>query len=1033
MKHFLPLMLCLPLALSGHAALAQKTALPAKPAPGVVDEVGPVSDYTFLVDSLLANVNKQFVPAGILYDRVVANAALHDFPATRLTSASHLFQAYSELREAAYSKTLFSYSRTGLREAADKLIGSGVVPIGTLDYRFAVLDTLAEKNKSLLNIGGLYYNGTYGISPYKTRNVTLGALLADTITTQTTLTVPAALQLGNGGRSITAIDVSAPGLSVSIPSNGSASVTFKTAGWQTVTMRLSFANGTTAQSNSTVYVRSVAYRPNAAEIEPMGLFNSLPWTDYTGARIVGVGEADKYFLHPQSKADRRLRNVVVVLDGFDPTDKRRIPDLADQFRPLLTALESTTGRERDVVFLNFPTTERLVNTNGVTRYRDVRGGADYIERNALVLVELLSRLRFQLADPTQKITILGPSMGGLISRYALALMEKNYADAGNPATYQQPYWKHNTDTWISIDAPHGGANVPMGDQYFVDYFSGVSEAAEFNLGRLNSVAARQMMVWHNQNLVTSYHTQFMRNLNGNGLPGSMGFPQQARRVGIANGRSNGLLNTSLGSPGQTGLQLDVVRTANHKQRRFFYRSTAGGTQIAANMYFMGSAGVRTRIFDGEARLIVSVARDIVKRRKVDVTSDANGSYDLAPGGTFDSQFQIQDLTLNGKQVEGYEYRFTNLRPNHCFIPTVSALAYQYRTLTNYTGASQLPNPFTDLLPRQLVCNDETPFDAIYSPFSTNTYHVSLDATSQQFLSRELFNLSQPPEFDAAAGTELCQNGTLTLRLKDCAPRGAAATYDWTLTGPAVFVSTGTTAAPGGGLSQAVRSTGGPGPVVVSAVATRPGAGPSAASTYSLNITLTGRLYMNVDYQGNLPVCPGAQVVLSVFGAPGPYTWTRALYNGFTVVSSGVYATTPGNTLAVTINQGSHFYAETSTTCDGQPIYTSASRFLFDLCGVRPAPVVQEVYPNPADGFVDINLSQSSELADPQTIAGAAAPAAVGTGYELEVYNNRGLRVKTATSADGLVRLSTADLPAGFYHLNMKRGNRIIRRNLSVQH
>lgn len=896
MKHFSSALLTCSLLLSASAGFAQKRSgtQPTSPVKSATKKVAVTSqlarpgfisisasaasrsDYTFLVDSLLVNVDVNNVPHGILYDRVVANAALHAFGPKDKTTAGHLLQAYHELYNASYDQQTMPYTRTGLRAAAEAEIRSGIYSIGTLDYNFSVIDTLAEDRGYIKESDGHYHLTGEG-EPFESRHITLAAIMADTVPQSFQLGLSDQLQVGNTRRQVSYVEVNSAGLNTRIPLNQPQYVTFQAEGWQTLEMHIYFTDGSKEYRQSEVYVRGGTYRPQAAVVMPLPLVQGRIWTDYTGTAGLGHGEVEAHLLHPLSKSDNRLRNVVVVIDGFDPTDTRRIPAIARQFGPLLSVLENTSGKQRDVVFLNFPTDARLQNFNGRTQVTEVRGGADYIERNALVLVELLNRLKPMLANPNEKITILGPSMGGLISRYALALMEKNYADAGNSQTFQQPYWQHNVDTWISSDTPHQGANIPFGVQQFLNYFQGVSEAAEHNLGRLNSVAARQMLIHHTLNMelnASDYHAIFTRNLNNNGLPGSMGYPTQVRRVGIANGLTNGIINSSLGSYGQTGVQLDVVHSGNYKNRRFFYRSTANGTQIAANMYFSGPAGQTTTVFDGEARVIVSLARPVSKRTQVRLRSDANGSYDLAPGGTFNSQFEIMDKTLNGKQLPGYEYRFSNVRPDHSFIPTVSALAFQYRTLTNYQGRQQLPNPYTDMRNRSLICNDETPFDVIYAPFSNNTAHVSLDAGSQQFLVRELFNIAQPPTFDATAGNVVCANGNLTLNLKDCSPRSAV-TYNWSISGPAVFVSTGTTTAANGGGSQQIRSTGATGNIVVSVTAGRVGATTSPAATYQLSVSGTPYLAIDQDHLGKIGgLCVGDPVELRVWGVPGPYSTLR---------------------------------------------------------------------------------------------------------------------------------------------------------------
>ena len=73
-------------------------------------------------------------------------------------------------------------------------------------------------------------------------------------------------------------------------------------------------------------------------------------------------------------------------------------------------------------------------------------------------------------------------MGGLISRYALTYMESKNID-------------HNTRLFISFDTPHRGANVPLGNQYWLKYFSNEPKAQE-SVEVLSTPAAKQMLVYH---------------------------------------------------------------------------------------------------------------------------------------------------------------------------------------------------------------------------------------------------------------------------------------------------------------------------------------------------------------------------------------------------------------------------------------------------------------------------------------------------------------------------------------------------------
>lgn len=85
-------------------------------------------------------------------------------------------------------------------------------------------------------------------------------------------------------------------------------------------------------------------------------------------------------------------------------------------------------------------------------YVDWQESGEYIQANAYTLInviETINRLRDSNSDPA---VIIGHSMGGLVARYALKTMENNNKI-------------HNVGTYVSYDAPHMGANVPMGLLY----------------------------------------------------------------------------------------------------------------------------------------------------------------------------------------------------------------------------------------------------------------------------------------------------------------------------------------------------------------------------------------------------------------------------------------------------------------------------------------------------------------------------------------------------------------------------------------
>jgi Putative serine esterase (DUF676) len=1041
------LLTALAIVASGATAHAQ-TRVAAKAAPGPTDPqpyipVEMRSSYTQLVDSLISPLDKSRIPTGILYDRVLPMMDLHRFTQYSTSSASHLFQSYFELYMAAYQLAAFPIERAGLRQAAEAEATAakkpgGVLPIGVLDYRFNTLDTLAEDNGSIRNVNDLYYDGVG--SPYLSNAVTIAAPLADSVYQTVTVTLPAQFQLQNTGRTLSYASMQVGWTQLNLVPGGKAALTFPSTGPQSITFQLYFSDGSTATARATVFVKGpaaagVANRINVVELPWPSLVNGRSWRGYDGASTYGVGQVKSVIYHPLGQSDQKLRYPIVVMDGFDPSDKRDIDRIQRDFSQLAPALQ-VAGKERDLVILNFPVTDRYVERSGRQRLESVDGGADYIERNALVVVQLLTELKSRMADPTQKITIIAPSMGGLITRYALALMEKNYDDASNPATYQVAYWKHNVDTYMSFDGPHQGAVIPLGDQMFIDYFKGVSESAQRNLARLNSVAARQMLVEHQLDPSgQQFHIPFMRSLQNNGLPGSLGWPQQVRRVALANGSNMGQANAQAGQAGASGIQLDVARTRGASGRMFFYRSTTAGTQIAANMYFAPNANTLGTVFNGEATVLVSLVKPISKRTQHQIRTPYN-SYDLAPGGTYDAQQQIVDGTLNGPQMDGYQYRFTNTRPYHCFIPTVSALAFQYRSVTGgYNGVTTLPDAYTNLSTRPLICNDETPFDAYYA-YNGNAGHVTLDAPAQSWLVRELFNQTQPPTFQAGTASAVCLNASMTITLNDCSQRTGTVTYAWTLSGPGVFTSTGTTAASGTGISQEIRNTGTDGLITVSVVATRTGAAPSPAATYTVNASAGAPLAIAVQFEpGQVRVCPYQTVTVRATGqTSGPWYWQRQAYRGN--VGGGtsyISYTTQVPTLTFQVQTTDLEVTVTApSSCSGVNLPLGRFTVSPDRTN-RCNPYSFRVSPVPSDGYLEINSLDETEPAA-LTAAMLQLPDEENPhAYQVELFNDRGRVQQLGTTRNGKVRLDTSTLPSGLYHVRLRRGGQTETRNIQITH
>ena len=689
---------------------------------------------------------------------------------------------------------------------------------------------------------------------------------------------------------------------------------------------------------------------------------------------------------------------------------------------ILTAADQL---ERDVVLLNFPNTVRR-QLNGTLTADQVDGGSDYIERNALVLVTLLNQLKPQLASPNEKFAIIGPSMGGLISRYALAYMEKRQYERTSAGLPPDPQWDHNTNLWISLDAPHQGANVPIGVQEFLRYFQNYTADAQdkFNT-RLNTPAARQMLVHHHSAGAYTvlgapgYRDRFMLALRDNGRPGSLGYPELLRRVAITNGRLDGGAQEA-GTPCGTALQLDkVVKAFSFALFRplYFYRKVKRGTVAIGDINFAPSNS-SCAVFKGQVTLDAKLFTWTWKGpgKRVTITNSATGSYDLAPGGWYNSQ----QLVVDGGSEKGTVFK--NVIPNHSFIPTVSSLAYQYRNTVNYQNTGSLPNAYTPLRGRNLICNQETPFDTYYGPDRNVQHIVGQDAGTSAFLGRELAGVTETPVFTAAK-SQLCPNTSATFRLPDYCGR-LPITYTWTLSGGLQFANGQQTASGVSLTSQTIYGTSA-GSGVVKVVATQQGLAPSAELVYGVAVSapeVAGTYTCPGCFSGAVPLQTDNQV------PEGRITITINNTNG----GNCNFATSASN-FTITKTSATTAYFDMGPYSDPQrqgvtitvtpTVGCFATRnFVFR----KPSAYRLTYSPNPASDELTVTAVDTDQLDNGP--ASTTAP-----DFDADLYDNRGKKVKAKKSEKGKAKLDVRELPNGLYNLRAGKGKEAISEHIMITH
>ncbi|MEW6686797.1 MAG: hypothetical protein AB1393_11425, partial [Candidatus Edwardsbacteria bacterium] len=386
--------------------------------------------------------------------------------------------------------------------------------------------------------------------------------------------------------------------------------------------------------------------------------SSIPWGGtYPTYEMIGV----------YRPGGTSLEKPIIVVKGFDPAndnDYEEVWEMIDQ-QNLATKIRQL---RYDLIFYNFDS------------------GADYIQRNAMGLVDLIEWVNANKTS-SEDIVIVAGSMGGLITRYALTYMER----------FNIP---HHCRLFLSFDSPQQDANVPLGDQWFCYFFSDRSYLAQSAFNDLNTPAAKQMLAYHFYPWPNSLFTQFKNDLATIGnYPNASGL----RKVAVSNGNGQSWAQMGYYSRMQPGSQIVNWNWENWED-------------VTGNVWAVPNISPLTRIFEGW------IDWGGIPIKSLDVSVYGTKPYDNAPGGWRNSQ----EVIASGS-TDGHGDITTNF-PNHCFIPTVSAL--------DLRDANGNPLNLFTYLP---TATYTTPFDAIYYDINhENEGHIEITPGIANFVIGQLW-------------------------------------------------------------------------------------------------------------------------------------------------------------------------------------------------------------------------------------------------------------------------------------------------------
>jgi len=445
-----------------------------------------------------------------------------------------------------------------------------------------------------------------------------------------------------------------------------------------------------------------------------------------------------YWLNESTCEEACHRKPLIIVEGFDPNEAYSYNivfkdydggrGLLNREYELVDILNTYVHEEGyDVYFINF----------------GYENNTQSIKDNAEWLKMAINEINDLKADcgSVEKNVVIGASMGGLVSRWALSEMETDSID-------------HETELFISFDSPLKGANVPIGFQSFVKGLAGTkifgkplrNQLFDLKQGEwtLQTPAAKQMLIYNrfatsrretSAQTLRTFYDEFQEQFSEK----TLAIPHLALSNGSVLNEDQGfsnseiLLNKTESIPyilealqsiwmSSVGFNsCNPISEGDQKDLKKFKRVVAfTGTNVVKMRVKMYAAPGQARLYSSgtvfEKSFLQTFLWAPIWGNYSYFAATGLQDVDNAPGAT-------GDFNSDDSENEMFEINYDK----YCFIPTASSL-----------GVPLWPNLKKDLsdVP-QVVENNPTPAvtfrGAVISnePGSTNTNqkHISLDANS----------------------------------------------------------------------------------------------------------------------------------------------------------------------------------------------------------------------------------------------------------------------------------------------------------------
>jgi hypothetical protein len=719
-----------------------------------------------------------------------------------------------------------------------------VITLSGLLFKYNAIDPNAQANGKMQTVNGQlkdkYVSGVWQ-NPYQEFNTI--AISPSTINynlTYCSVVLPSNLFVTNRSSEISSIQFdAADGLGYrTIQYNTPVSLNYADTGWKRWVFKITMTSGQQLFSHSKVHFSNTSNAAGSGGAAARGVADRRATITATEQFNGAFGVADIVISY-HNVNDQVLRKPLIVAEGFDPgwITSPEEPEGENSFQGFVTSVIRSGSNTLRNLITNSPSQYDLVYVNW-------RNGTDWLQRNELVLeavIRWVNANKQPLNGVIQPNVVLGSSMGGVIARMALGRMDRGGGQNGTGG-----YAAHQTGLYVSLDAPHQGANVPLGYQAAARHATrmyistgGLAVAVEIiqllrngpspllNLLLADQPASRQMLtnridIFYNQTNATNQ--QFLQELRTQwAYPNPNNTVGNVRNIAISNGsecaidqefaagssllyhyrstktRFIGDLIFMAAGAGLQALNVSplitiplIIPGSNKFELTLDIKTLANG---GGNAVYYGNIKLTKKVL-----WLVSVSINIANK-----TYNAPSGilpFDTYPGGFYTLTLANQPGAVSQDWMFSYNNSFF-IQRRFSFIPTTSSLdiGQGNTALTNanyvakYIGATPplapFNTPFANFATAFNQDGSQWIFDNSNFKLLNNEPHEGLFIRNANFLADEMNGVTTVrTNCDA-----FCANGTITGNTTICtsqtltAPFGNGVSYNWIVGNPSLVTAT----------------------------------------------------------------------------------------------------------------------------------------------------------------------------------------------------------------------------------------------------